>query len=142
MIKYTTLLLTILISGLCSFAQLNQKGGVPVGLLRGDEFVSVVTNVFQPSISVDELLAEDATNEGKNGIPLRIGVSIPVSISFFNEAELREVDNQYIWQYRLSTPNAKAISLIFNSFVLPEGARLYIYSPDGEMVLGDRKSVV
>ena len=136
MIKYTTLLLTILISGLCSFAQLNQKGGVPVGLLRGDEFVSVVTNVFQPSISVDELLAEDATNEGKNGIPLRIGVSIPVSISFFNEAELREVDNQYIWQYRLSTPNAKAISLIFNSFVLPEGARLYIYSPDGEMVLG------
>ncbi len=134
--KFTILLLSLLISGLFSLAQLNQKGGVPVGLIRGDKFIDVQTNVFYTSLSVDELLAEDAINAGKNGVPLRVGVSIPVSISFFNEAEHREVDNEHIWQYRIATPNAKAVSLIINSLVLPEGARLYIYSPDGEMVLG------
>lgn len=134
--KFTILLLSLIISGLCSFAQLNQKGGVPLGLLRGDKFLDVETNVFQPTSSVEQLLAEDALSAGKNGVPLRVGFSIPASISFFNEADYIEVDNQYIWQYRIATPNAKAISIIFSSLNLPEGAKLFIYSPDGEMVLG------
>lgn len=134
--KFTILLLSLIISGLCSFAQLNQKGGVPVGLIRGDKFVDVETNVFQPTSSVEQLVAEDALSAGKNGVPLRVGFSIPASISFFNEADYIVVDNQYIWQYRIATPNAKAISLIFSSLNLPEDARLFIYAPDGEVVLG------
>lgn len=41
-----------------------------------------------------------------------------------------------IWQLEISAPGAKALTLYYSSFEIPQGARLFLYTPTGSEVLG------
>lgn len=41
-----------------------------------------------------------------------------------------------IWQLEISAPGAKALSLYYSSFEIPQGARLFLYTPTGSEILG------
>ncbi|MCW3786924.1 trypsin-like peptidase domain-containing protein [Plebeiibacterium sediminum] len=45
-------------------------------------------------------------------------------------------DGTKIWKLRISSPGAYSINLIFDRYVLPEGAKLLIYNVDQSQVLG------
>jgi PKD repeat protein len=45
-------------------------------------------------------------------------------------------DKGYIWRYQLTSSHTHSLGLLFSSYVLPEGARLYIYNEAHTRLLG------
>ena len=115
-------------------------GGTPLAIdaepsLRSSEqekhFVSIA---FNPA----DLEVRDAWSAPRDGRPLAVGQLVPYQVDFAQEAVL--VQSQGGTQvYRLTialegTP--VGIGLYYDDFYIPQGGRLYIYTPGGRQVLG------
>ncbi len=85
------------------------------------------------SVRVDELIAEDE----QKGIPNRFAVALDFNIDIKEEGVQTVADDGgTIWQYKIQSPGAKSLGLIFSTYVLPEGAELFIYNEDKTRVAG------
>ncbi len=131
------LLAAILFTSNFIVAQLNQKGGVPFGLTNPEVIEGIEKpNVF-PNKTPDEFLAEDIKNQGEIGVPMRIGVSVPLGVNVISDENYVQLDGKtHIWRYAVKASHAKSLSLVFQSLDLPQNAKLYVYSLDGEYILG------
>jgi hypothetical protein len=135
--KLSLLILILFICWGSIIAQLNQRGGIPLGLMDKSLNSAIITTQLIPNQTPEELLLEDALYDGKDGFPLRVGVSIPVSISIIEDGTPITLDNNIaLWQYKLNVSNAKGLCLIFKNLVIPDNSKLYIYTADGESILG------
>lgn len=88
------------------------------------------------ALDVDALLAEDASIEGKNHA-LRIGVTKDVLYTNYNSGRIDLLpDGSKIWRLKFHMEGATFTSMNFSTFEIPNGAELYLYTPDREYVIG------
>ncbi|KAI8637575.1 trypsin-like cysteine/serine peptidase domain-containing protein [Parasitella parasitica] len=112
--------------------QLSCIGKYPPHINVDNEYsIQNTYNIPPPSIA-----DIDASADSK---PYIFAKSIPVSISFpikkLHQPALTHTDENYRWRFRIHSAGALSLSLIFDSWWLPEGAEVYVYN-DQQIVLG------
>jgi len=123
-----------------SFAQLSQ-GGFPLGL--GKESLKDNIGIFVLSpINNEDLLREDELLALQGEKSLRFGKDVLVDISPASHGIWTDLPNGgKLWRLNIKSRGAFNINLIFDRFYLPEGARLFVYAPDGSTILGAYSSL-
>jgi len=117
-----------------SYAQLSE-GGTPVSFhKKGLETTIPFTQM--PGVDVQALMAEDEINNAQKVGPYRFGAELPVNISMSNSGLWEDLKGAGLWREGLRSEGALSMSLIFDNFYLPEGAKLFVYSEDKSQVLG------
>jgi lysyl endopeptidase len=108
-------------------------GGRPAGLRTPALSANIPVHEL-PVLDVEAALAEDTKKQGL----VRFAAPLPMQdIHPGNHGVWQKMpDGGRIWQCRLRSEGALGLVLIFDRFVLPEGARFYAYSPDGRHVEG------
>ena len=97
---------------------------------------SVVPTIEVEALDVETLLAEDASIEGKNHA-LRIGVTKDVMYTNTNSGRVDILpDGSKIWRLKFHMEGATFTSMNFSTFNIPNGAELFLYTPDREYVIG------
>lgn len=126
---FNLILLFVLPVGL--FAQISQ-GGLPSSYQN--RFRS---SVVIPSLGLEQIQVRSLLNEDKsNGILYRYGVLEAVNVNIKSEAVKTQVDNGFIWRYKLVADSAKSLKLLFSKFNIPQGASLFVYNSDYSIVYG------
>lgn len=127
-------LVLILLTPFRLVAQLSE-GGMPVSVtmqrLKG---TAPVPDYKLKSFDRNTFLREDAAKP----IPFRYAVFEDVAIDLRKEglAERVTQPNGKLWRLRLTADSACSMQLIFNTFIIPPGARLFIYDPGLKQILG------
>jgi hypothetical protein len=88
-----------------------------------------------PGINVSQLLAEDELEQSK-GVPFRFGYGHAVDLNLSNSGTWEYVDNGRLWRLKISAPGATSINLIFGTYFVPEGGKLFIYGTDRKQIIG------
>jgi hypothetical protein len=72
------------------------------------------------------------------GNPFRIGLNIPVFLNMKNSGTWTELPDHSgrIWRLNITSPDAKALTLYYSAFYLPEGSRFFLYNENKKQVLG------
>lgn len=97
---------------------------------------SVVPTIEVEALDVEALLAEDASIEGKSHA-LRIGVTKDVMYTNTNSGRVDILpDGSKIWRLKFHMEGATFTSMNFSTFNIPNGAELFLYTPDQEYVIG------
>ena len=133
--KYAFFVFCITFHTLYLLAQVS-TGGLPYSFSHSSTIEPLLTNIQMPLVDVAALQAQDAQNDRKDE-PYRFGAEIPVDITLNNAGQWQTLDNgARLWRVELRSKDARYISLQFNQYSLPQGARLYIYNPTHTTVLG------
>ena len=85
-------------------------------------------------IDIDRLLSEDKQTKTINRYSIFEDVLIDIKKKGV-EIDLPENEGK-IWLYNIESPTAKSIQLYFNNFLIPPGAKLYLYNQDYSIVYG------
>ncbi|UCD64912.1 MAG: trypsin-like peptidase domain-containing protein [Candidatus Zixiibacteriota bacterium] len=110
------------------------SGGQPVSFQkRVGDYVPMIS---MPAVDAEALLAEDE-RDGKLGVPFRFGYKHDVSLNPDNSGVWETLDDGgRLWRLAIKCPEAYSINLVYDQYRLPEGARLFVYSDDRNVVLG------
>lgn len=120
---------------LCVWGQLSD-GGEPMDLPVPLSVKSKSVFVLAP-VDNQLLLKRSVANWSENHLkPFRFAKPVSVSLNTENSGRWIEDGNYLIWQLVLVSEGAKSLNLIFNHFNVPEGARLFLFSPDRTDVIG------
>ncbi len=114
------------------------EGGTPPSFLHSGAMPMSAQQMLQvrPDFDVTTLKAEDKIRE-EAGMPPRAFYEIPVHLSPENSGEWTMLPNgQYIWRLTLEAPNAIAMLLTYDKFIIPEGGRLFLYNASKKKVIG------
>lgn len=89
-----------------------------------------------PSIDNDKLINEDLLNQDK-GNPLRIGVNHNVNLNMNNSGRWDILPNgDRFWRLALKSQDATSLHLNMDKFQIPQGAEVFLYTPDHQDVAG------
>ncbi len=119
----------ILLSSLMGKAQISE-GGEPAGFRD----MSWQTEVREIVLQKPEFPEPDASEAYLK--PERIGISIPVEIDFFREANQYIESGKTIYRLAIRSEGAKALGVYYDAFVLPGGTRLFLYNKDRSKLIG------
>ncbi|HEX5010172.1 MAG TPA: IPT/TIG domain-containing protein [Planctomycetota bacterium] len=125
----------ICFSGISLVAQLRYDGE-PVVLSQPLD-ANIPTFLLTPP-DVAALQAEDAFNEA-NRIPgpLRYGVPLSTEIDVVGMGSRNVTpDNIVVARVRIISPGARSLGLVFSSFDLPEGGKLFLYDENLQTIFG------
>lgn len=115
-----------------SFSQIS-VGGVPESFLLSQKKSVSLPDKKLKTINIDSLLRADT----ELGIPNRYSIVQELNVNLRDFSIKTEIPGKgYIWQYKLTSVNAFSLGIIFKSFRLPEGGKVFIYSPDHSQILG------
>ena len=96
------------------------------------EFETLADTETLPSPDWKQVEREDA--EGPN---TRFSTPIKVNFDMETNGEWTDLQNgDRVWRMKLKSPNALAIAVFYDDFFLPQGAKLFMYSPDRKQVKG------
>lgn len=110
------------------------KGGKPYSFAAN--LRQTINTKTVPALSLENLRKEDALHE-KQGLPLRIGVILPVSYSLSNAGTWTDLPNgDRLWRLKIDAQGALATSLYYKDFHLPEGATLFVYNANQTQLIG------
>ena len=85
-----------------------------------------------PELDLNRILQEDAEGPG-----IRFAAPLEVDFSLQNAGEWTDLPNgDRVWRLYVVSRGAKALLAFYRDLYLPEGAELYMYTPDGQQVLG------
>ncbi len=113
-------------------------GGFPLGADPRLSFLPAPPVIELPAVDVSALLSEDAHNEatGTKG-PYRFGFEHRTDISTTNAGTWTVRNNgDRVWRVRLHCPSALGIGVIFTNYVVPQGARVFLYDQHGNTLGG------
>lgn len=120
----------MMVAGANVMAQVSH-GGEPMMNYKPTEGVTVL-----PTIDNKVYLQQDM-DMVRGSSPLRVGVMQDVNLDSKKCGETMVMrDGTSVWRLAIESPNATFVWPSFSTFELPEGARLFVYTPDGEFVLG------
>jgi hypothetical protein len=133
MIRSTTLvsLAAFLLSSTLS-AQI-AFGGQPYGDKAEKRGMPPAAAVHLPAVDVATLMQEDAARaaQGLKG-PSRFGFTHATDYTLQNSGSWFTMPNgDRIWRLQLHCPEALSINLQFSTYVIPEGARMFLYNEAG-----------
>jgi hypothetical protein len=90
-----------------------------------------------PAIDSDRLLAEDRERSKDPAKPQRFAVPADVHFTLENCGSWQTLtDGSRIWRLRIYSPGARSLNLAIARFDMPEGPKLWIYSPSHDQVQG------
>ncbi|MBI2418454.1 MAG: hypothetical protein HYV28_11260 [Ignavibacteriales bacterium] len=131
-----SILMAFLFLFLCvptSFAQLSE-GGTPYSF--SNQVGMTVAEVRMPTVDVERLLAEDKLDEVK-GVAMRFGFGHEVNYSMSNSGTWELLpDGARLWRLHILCPEAITTNLVFSEYLLPDGAKLFIYNDSKKEVIG------
>jgi lysyl endopeptidase len=112
------------------------SGGIPASfsLLKKAAYSSIPVIEMEP-VDNDQLLKEErsASNHLKS---FYFAKSFKVDISIKTSGQLEVKEEMKIWRLGLRSKGAWSLNLIFDKFIIPQGASLFIYSKDYSKILG------
>jgi len=109
-------------------------GGTPVSF--GLAAKAEMPKITMPGIDLPALLAEDEIDLA-DGLPYRFGFPFDVNYTLENSGVWETLDDgSRLWRLKIECPGAYSINLLYNYYDIPDGARLFVYSGDQEMVRG------
>lgn len=115
-------------------AQLSE-GGTPPGFKFTNQR-SIPVKVM-PRFNVDSMLMEDEENAPYKDRPYRFGYNHMVNYGLSNSGTWSTLpDGSRLWQLGIRSTGAYTLNFGFSHFHLPEGAKLFIYTPDHEQIIG------
>jgi hypothetical protein len=132
--RFAPLFILILLVAGNAAAQISE-GGYPPSYSRSDLKSAAKLPVF----TLDKLDREALLREEEEiAFPNRYGIFKDVEIDILKQGEVREIHEQNgrIWNYRIQGENCYSIQLYFTKFLLPPGAKLFIYNADYSMIYG------
>ncbi len=88
-----------------------------------------------PAVDAAPLLAQDEL-DSKKDVPFRFGVKQNVSVNVMDAASKSEQDGYRIYEYQIKSAGAFSLNLIFDSFQLKPGSKLFLYNGDRTMIMG------
>lgn len=133
--KISFLVLVFVLAGFVSQAQVS-KSGVPPSFSWPQERQQLSFETMAP-VNAAELLAEDMIFDTIKDIPWRFGKPIYVNMDLKNAGSWYASENgDRVWRLGIKSPGAYALTLIFDRYILPEGAELYIFNTDRSRVIG------
>ncbi|MGK0235632.1 MAG: lysyl endopeptidase, partial [Psychroserpens sp.] len=111
-----------------SFSQEEEKV-LPISW--GIDLNRTVSLIELPPIDLEGIAIEDSINDLDKSMPWRYGLERPLILNLNEEGVWTELaDGSKLWQIAIKSPEALNLSVNFNDFHLPEGARLHLYSED------------
>ncbi len=97
-------------------------------------------SVILPLVDKNMLLDEDKIEMAKD-VPYRFGTPIEVQYNLDNSGVWEDVTGGRLWRLSIRSEDAYSINLLYDRFVLPEGAELFVYDQEMETVLGAFTSI-
>ncbi|MFC7356772.1 T9SS type A sorting domain-containing protein [Jejudonia soesokkakensis] len=92
---------------------------------------STVETVRLPVLDLASVIAEDEINDRDKSQPWRYGITRPLTLDVLNTGTWTDLPNgARLWQIAINSPSAINISVNYDNFFLPEGARLHMYNID------------
>ena len=128
------LFLSLFLYSLSIYSQISE-GGKPFAAGLSNNLKSAVQlPLFElKALDKNALLKEDSVYQS----PVRYAVIKSVEIDIKSGlSTLLNSDNGAMWQYKIQATGANSIQLIFKKFVIPQGAKLFIYNDDFTQVAG------
>lgn len=130
--KYIVSLWLMIASIALTYGQISE-GGTPKSFSYPElKSTGSINSYTLDKLNKKKLLRQD----NKNGLPLRYSKYTDVDIDIKEEGSKRILNKGTIWQYKITSENGLSISLQFKKFNLPEGASLFIYNPDRDILFG------
>jgi len=112
------------------------EGGFPLSL--GEKGLSKEFSGIKLSpVNVDAYLQEDETDALNGEKSLRFGIEIPVTFNLNNAGTWSTlISGDRLWRFSIKSTGAFNLNPNFSMFSLPEGAKFFVFAPDGSQVLG------
>ena len=112
------------------------SGGTPPGFNLSLKSAGEIPVYILPELDHNQLLMEDIETEA-TGCNYRVAKGFQVSLNPDNSGLWTSLpDGSRIWRLKIKSPGALGLNIFFDQFRLPDGARVFIYSPDKREVLG------
>lgn len=109
--------------------------GQPISWQQSDtsHFNDDIPNYNLTPFELEKIKQQDLSS---NRTP-RFAAPISTNISLENSGQWTILeDKSRIWQLKITSKNALAIAFQFDQFFIPDGAQLFVYSPDRQQLLG------
>ena len=117
-------------------AQISDRS-VPESFNLNTKSSEVIPVSVLDSVKIKERISEDKSL----GIPNRFGVIQEINVDIREQGAESQMGDVNIWRYEITCPDAVSMGVFFENYYLPDGARVYVYSPDGEQIMGGFTSV-
>ena len=102
-----------------------------------EQSVEIETQIL-PAFDIQKFIEEDEMERtSSQQKPYRFAnpISVDFNMNTHGTWNIND-DGSSIWQFRIESPGAHSLNLIYDRFNIPEGAEFFVYSEDREMVLG------
>ena len=99
------------------------------------ELNNSIPDIVMPTINEDILWQQDMIENDKN-IPFRFGAPIDVSFNLNNSGVWEETELGRVWRLSITSDNAYSINLLYDRFIIPDGAEMFVYDENMNTVLG------
>lgn len=131
-----TLLAGVLLFSQAANAQLSE-GGKPRSFDKFFRASGLIPVAHMPAVDVEPLLAEDAVNDGLEAKPFRFGFNHYTNLELYNSGLWTTLPNgDRVWQLQVKCQDALTVNLSFKDLYIPQGAKLFVYTPDHEFIIG------
>ena len=110
----------------------------PISFIRPSEMGSnqQIDKRIMPALDMEAIIKEDLEDELYD-YPPRFGYSHKVDYNLQNSGTWHELSNgDKLWQLTISCPKAVSINLLYDKFWIPEGGKLFIFTPDKQQYIG------
>jgi len=128
------LLVLLLFAGTLSARAQLEFPGKPMGLnrqLKAAELMYVL-----PPLDPMELDAAMQENGSSHLKPYRFALERPVDLTPDSHGAWDMQNNQGIWRVHILSPEAHSLGLVFNTYSLEPGVKIFVYDPDMKQVKG------
>jgi len=109
-------------------------GGTPKSIIIDLE--KNIPTIILPIINLETLELEDEIEQMDKSIPFRFGTPFEVNYNLNNSGEWTDTELGRIWRLSITSESAYSINLLYDRFILPEGAEMYLYDSDMTTILG------
>lgn len=135
-----SIVLPLLFTGFNLLAQVTNTGKPQSWELQNR---SQTNAVIMPQIDFDLVAQEDAINDLDKSNPYRFGYELEVNLGLKNAGIWDLLPNgDAVWRINIVSQGARTINFIFDQYVLPEGATVYLYSQDRQSLIGAYTNVM
>ena len=133
-IRFSLLFLLVIGFIMRSSGQISH-GGIPASFSSMKQGIFNIHFIEMEPVSNEDLIREEKADE-KHLKPFRFAKSFSVDINPQNSGRWEKRSGQRIWSLGIRSRGAYSLNLLFDKMILPNGASLFIYTPDHSKVLG------
>lgn len=120
-----------------AIAQISREGTPTSEIYSNLENINNLPIIIMEEFDIDKLIEEDKLPENRIKKPLRFAKAFDVDIDVKEEGLLEILpNNDKLWRLRIKSPGAISLNLTFGEYVLPVGAKVFIYNKSKTHTIG------